>query len=76
MHKQFEESAVGGSEQVNQLMHDHKLPQVFGHGQEHGVECEQSEGVITVQGMRILLKLTISSVWMSNNNIAEHFRTP
>lgn len=50
-------------------MHDHELSQVFGHGQEHGVEREQPEDVITAQGMRILLKLAISSVWVSNNNI-------
>ena len=38
MHEQLEEFAVFWRKPVNQFMHNHELFQVFGHGQEHGVE--------------------------------------
>ena len=45
MHKELEESAVFWHKQVNQLKHNNELTQVFGHGQEHGVE-RQPDGII------------------------------
>ena len=36
---------VGGSEEVNQFMHDYELSQIFGHGQELGSSVNQLERV-------------------------------
>ena len=44
MHEEFEEFAVGGSEEVDEFVDDDEFAEVFGYGQEGGVEGEPARG--------------------------------